>query len=246
MIEAAARAAGVPAAELRRALMLRGDLGDGDGDRTSRRRPPACAAYRLEVGRPILPMLAQTAGSVAAALERLGAAAIEWKLDGARIQVHRERHRRGGVHAHPGRHHRARARGRRGRAARCRSTAAVLDGEAIAPGRRRHGRCRSRSPGRASPGAETSPRCATRCRCRRSSSTCCTWTAPTCSTGPASERFAALARGGAGARRAAAGRAGPGGGRGVRGRCDRARARGRDGEGARTGRTRRAGAAPAG
>jgi DNA ligase-1 len=34
-------------------------------------------------------MLAQTAGSVAAAFERLGAAAIEWKLDGARIQVHR-------------------------------------------------------------------------------------------------------------------------------------------------------------
>jgi DNA ligase-1 len=88
MIEAAARAAAVPVAELRRALMLRGDLGDvaatalRDGAAGLRR-------YRLEVGRPLQPMLAQTAASVAAALERLGTAAIEWKLDGARIQIHR-------------------------------------------------------------------------------------------------------------------------------------------------------------
>jgi len=88
MVAAAAQAASVPLAELRRALMLRGDLGDvaatalRDGVEGLRR-------YRLEVGRPVLPMLAQTAGSVAAAFERLGAAAIEWKLDGARIQVHR-------------------------------------------------------------------------------------------------------------------------------------------------------------
>ena len=88
MIEAAARAAQVPAADLRRALMLRGDLGEVAAT-ALRDGGAGLAAYRLEVGRPILPMLAQTAGSVAAALERLGAAAIEWKLDGARIQVHR-------------------------------------------------------------------------------------------------------------------------------------------------------------
>lgn len=88
MIEAAARAASVPASELRRALMLRGDLGDvaataiRDGSEGLRR-------YRLEVGRPLQPMLAQTAESVTAALGRLGTAAIEWKLDGARIQIHR-------------------------------------------------------------------------------------------------------------------------------------------------------------
>jgi DNA ligase-1 len=88
MIEAAARAASVPASELRRALMLRGDLGDvaatalRDGAEGLRR-------YRLEVGRPLQPMLAQTAESVTSALERLGTAAIEWKLDGARIQIHR-------------------------------------------------------------------------------------------------------------------------------------------------------------
>ena len=87
MIEAAARAASVPPAELRRALMLRGDLGEvaatalRDGVEGLRR-------YRLEVGRPLQPMLAQSAESVTAALERLGTAAIEWKLDGARIQIH--------------------------------------------------------------------------------------------------------------------------------------------------------------
>jgi DNA ligase-1 len=88
MVDAAARAAAVPTAELRRALMLRGDLGDVAAT-ALREGVPGLRRYRLEVGRPVLPMLAQTAGSVAAAFERLGAAAIEWKLDGARIQVHR-------------------------------------------------------------------------------------------------------------------------------------------------------------
>ncbi len=88
MIEAAARAASVPAAELRRALMLRGDLGDVAAT-ALREGTAGLRRYRLQVGRPLVPMLAQTAGSVAAALERLGSAAIEWKLDGARIQIHR-------------------------------------------------------------------------------------------------------------------------------------------------------------
>ncbi len=89
MVEAVARAAAVPVAALRRALMLRGDLGDVAAT-ALRDGEPGLAAYRLEVGRPILPMLAQTAGSIAAALERVGPAAIEWKLDGARVQVHRD------------------------------------------------------------------------------------------------------------------------------------------------------------
>jgi DNA ligase 1 len=88
MAEAAARAASVPATELRRALMLRGDLGQVAAT-ALREGGEGLRGYRLQVGRPVLPMLAQTAGSVAAAFERLGAAAIEWKLDGARIQVHR-------------------------------------------------------------------------------------------------------------------------------------------------------------
>ena len=47
--------------------------------------------FRLEVGRPLQPMLAKTATSVEAAMEQIeGAAAVDWKLDGVRIQVHRE------------------------------------------------------------------------------------------------------------------------------------------------------------
>jgi DNA ligase-1 len=87
--DAIARAAEVPLADVRRALMLRGDLGAvaeaalGEG-------AGALAAFRLEVGRPLQPMLASTAPDVAAALARTGPAAVEWKLDGARIQVHRD------------------------------------------------------------------------------------------------------------------------------------------------------------
>lgn len=52
--------------------------------------PAGLGALRLEVGRPVAPMLAGTAADLAAALERIAPAAVEWKLDGARIQVHRD------------------------------------------------------------------------------------------------------------------------------------------------------------
>jgi DNA ligase 1 len=48
------------------------------------------ASYGLEVGRPVQPMLASTASSVAEAMAKLGEAAVEWKLDGIRVQVHRD------------------------------------------------------------------------------------------------------------------------------------------------------------
>ena len=51
--------------------------------------PPALERFRLEVGRPVRPMLARPAKDVEEAMERLGEAAIEWKLDGARVQIHR-------------------------------------------------------------------------------------------------------------------------------------------------------------
>jgi len=91
MVEAVARAADVPVPDVRRAVMLRGDLGAVAAAALAG-GAAALAAFRLEVGRPVLPMLAQTADGVTAALARLGPgaeAAVEWKLDGARIQVHR-------------------------------------------------------------------------------------------------------------------------------------------------------------
>jgi DNA ligase-1 len=83
--DAAAKAAGVPLADLRRAVMLLGDLG------AAARR--ALAGESLDVGlTPLVgvqPMLAGTATSVTDALAITGPASVEWKLDGARVQVHR-------------------------------------------------------------------------------------------------------------------------------------------------------------
>jgi DNA ligase-1 len=86
--EAVAAAYGVSAAEVRRALMFRGDL--GTVARTAATGGTAAlTAFSIELFRPIQPMLAQTAADVDEALARLGEASLEWKLDGARVQIHR-------------------------------------------------------------------------------------------------------------------------------------------------------------
>jgi DNA ligase 1 len=115
MIEAVAAAAGVPAEEVRRAHMLGGSLqavaaaalaapsarlsSDGGAVPSARLSPDgeagalaALRSFRLEVGRPLRPMLAAAADSITAAFEKVGEgrpAAVEWKLDGIRIQVHK-------------------------------------------------------------------------------------------------------------------------------------------------------------
>jgi ATP-dependent DNA ligase I len=88
MAEAVARAAGVPAAAVRRALMLRGDLG-GVAALALAEGAAGLEAVTLAVGSPLQPMLARPAPTIEAAMERTGRAAVEWKLDGARIQIHR-------------------------------------------------------------------------------------------------------------------------------------------------------------
>ncbi|PZH18033.1 ATP-dependent DNA ligase [Streptomyces sp. NTH33] len=88
-VEGLARATGAPPADVRRAVMLAGSLRAvarallADG-------PSALERFRLTVGRPVLPMLAHSASSVAEAVDRLGACAVEEKLDGIRVQVHRD------------------------------------------------------------------------------------------------------------------------------------------------------------
>jgi DNA ligase 1 len=89
VVEAVARAAAVPAAEVRRALMLRGDLGPV-AEAALRDGVPGLRAFHLHVGRAVQPMLAQTAESMGAALARISPAAVEWKLDGVRAQIHRD------------------------------------------------------------------------------------------------------------------------------------------------------------
>src|SRR6478609_8005353 len=89
MVDAVARAAGIAAPTVRRAVMLRGDL-PAVAAAALTRGADALAEFTLQVGQPVGPMLAQTATGVGEALERLGGEAVfEAKLDGARVQIHR-------------------------------------------------------------------------------------------------------------------------------------------------------------
>ena len=88
VVEAIAKASDKPATDVRRAYMLAGDLGAvaaealGGGD---------LARFGLQLFRPVLPMLAQTADDTAQALGELGGpTALEHKLDGFRVQLHKD------------------------------------------------------------------------------------------------------------------------------------------------------------
>ncbi|MEP6697652.1 MAG: ATP-dependent DNA ligase [Pseudonocardiales bacterium] len=86
--EALALAAQVPVADVRRALMLSGDLALTAG-LALHGGVRALNGVHLRVGTPVQPMLAAPATSVQAALAVTGEAAVERKLDGIRVQVHR-------------------------------------------------------------------------------------------------------------------------------------------------------------
>jgi DNA ligase-1 len=89
MADAVAKAAGVPADTLRRAAMFAGSLRVA-AEAALRDGAAGLGRFRLQVQQPIQLMLAQTADSLASALAELGEVALEWKLDGARIQVHKD------------------------------------------------------------------------------------------------------------------------------------------------------------
>jgi DNA ligase 1 len=90
VLDAVATAADVPAASVRRAFMLSGRL-DETAAAALAGGVEALDAVRLEVGRPVRPMLASPGSSLDTALADLGAdVTVEFKLDGARIQVHRD------------------------------------------------------------------------------------------------------------------------------------------------------------
>jgi len=88
MADALAAAAALPACEVRRALMLAGELTAVARAALIEGRP-GLDRFRLELLRPLQPMLASPASDVSEALERMGEAAFELKLDGARVQVHK-------------------------------------------------------------------------------------------------------------------------------------------------------------
>lgn len=87
--DAVADAAGVPVAAVRRALMLRGDLGEVAAV-ALRDGAAGLGALGLPVGTPLLPMLASPAADAGEAVDGMAAAAVEWKLDGVRVQIHRD------------------------------------------------------------------------------------------------------------------------------------------------------------
>jgi len=92
MLDAVAAAAGLPPADVRRAAMLTGRLGEvarlalggGVGQGAA-----GLASLAVALHRPVQPMLATPADDIAGAMARLGTAALEWKVDGARVQVHK-------------------------------------------------------------------------------------------------------------------------------------------------------------
>ena len=86
MLDAVAAAASLPAAEVRRAATFAG--GVAQVARSALAGEPL-DRFSIRLMRPVLPMLAQPAEDVTAALAALGTALLEWKLDGARVQVHK-------------------------------------------------------------------------------------------------------------------------------------------------------------
>ena len=89
LLDAVARAAKVSPGNVRRAVMFAGDAKRVAAAALARGEP-GLAEFRVELMRPIGPMLAQTAGSLADAFDGKAELSIEHKLDGARIQVHRD------------------------------------------------------------------------------------------------------------------------------------------------------------
>ena len=86
--DAVARAFGLAPAHVRQAAMFSGDLGDV-ARAAAEKGAAGLSRFSLRLLQPVAPMLASPAEGVGAALERLGEAAFEYKLDGARLQVHR-------------------------------------------------------------------------------------------------------------------------------------------------------------
>ena len=88
MLDAIAAAASVPQQAVRRAAMYANSLGAVARVALSQ-GVGGLGTFQLQTLHPIEPMLAQSAEDVADALGQLGEAAFDWKLDGARIQVHK-------------------------------------------------------------------------------------------------------------------------------------------------------------
>ncbi len=89
LVDAVAKASSVDIGTVRRAVMMAGTLAPvaraalGSGE-------AGLATFNIQLLQPVQPMLAQPSSDVGEAIEQLGLdTSLEWKLDGARIQVHK-------------------------------------------------------------------------------------------------------------------------------------------------------------
>jgi DNA ligase-1 len=88
MLDAVAQAAALPAAQVRRAATFAGGIVPVARAALTG-GAAALSGFSIRLMQPVLPMLAQSAEDVKAAMQQLGTAILEWKLDGARVQVHK-------------------------------------------------------------------------------------------------------------------------------------------------------------
>ena len=89
VIEAVAAAAALPADDVRRAAMVAGGIATVAATALTQ-GAPGLRRFSITLFQPLAPMLAQPADDIADALARIPVAALEWKVDGARVQVHKE------------------------------------------------------------------------------------------------------------------------------------------------------------
>jgi DNA ligase-1 len=89
LIDAVARARGIPAIAVRRAAMLEGSL-PAVARLAVQGGEQALTAAAVQLMRPLQPMLAGSRNDLDEALAGLEAATLEYKLDGARVQVHKD------------------------------------------------------------------------------------------------------------------------------------------------------------
>jgi DNA ligase 1 len=88
VLEAVARASGIPPVQVRRACMMAGDL-PAVARAALAEGPEGLSRFSVRIFQPVLPMLAGTAETVEEAIDELAEAVLEYKLDGARVQIHK-------------------------------------------------------------------------------------------------------------------------------------------------------------
>lgn len=88
MVDALAKASQIPADQVRRAVMLAGSVVQV-ARAALEQGQPGLKQYDVQLFRPVQPMLAQSAEDIDEALSELGEAALEYKMDGARVQAHK-------------------------------------------------------------------------------------------------------------------------------------------------------------